>query len=569
MPTRTLRGTPAAPGTAGGVARLQRPARVDSRPVPVSERPAELQLARRALTHAAGDLESIAARLRHERREEEAEIVETGVLFAIDPSFAEALEVAVTTDGLRAAAALVAAAESQAGIIARVEDELLAARAADIRSLGRRAAGLVNDPEAAAVRSDEATILVAGDLGPADIAELALEVVGIALAAGGATAHAAIVSRSLGIPMVVGIGDDLLDLTDGVRLVVEGGRGSVLVDPDAEEWASVAAAATHAHAHALRSGDNARPSVTLDGRTVAVLANVSGAAETRIALEAGAEGVGLLRTELAFLDASGWPSETEHLRQLEQILGMLRGRTVTVRLLDFGADKTPPFLGGSTERGVHLLLQNPDALAAQLRAILRASRGCRLRLLIPMVTEVSDVRRVREALEVALGSSPGGEPPLVGAMIEVPAAATLADQLSRQVDFFSFGTNDLTQFQLGLDRNRPGRTPAHHPGVLRLIHATVAAARRQGVVTEVCGEAASDATVMPLLVGLGVDELSVGAARVAAVRDWVRSLDHARVSRLAEQALNAESAGAVESLVAAERYLLEGREAGNQGLQRV
>ena len=567
MPTRTLRGTPAAPGLAGGVARVLRRVAVDRRPVAPADRPFELTLARRALTRAAGELEAIAARLRRDQREDEAEIVETGVLFAMDPSLTDAVESAVINDGLRATAALVAAAESQAALVAAVEDELLAARAADIRSLGRRAASLVMEPDAPVLGGGEATVLVAVDLGPADIAELAPDVVAIALAAGGATAHAAIVSRSLGIPMVVGIGDGLLEVRDGTPLAIDGTRGSVIVDPTAEEWARVDPAV--ARAHSRPPADAGLPAVTIDGHTVAVLANVSGVAETRLALDAGAEGVGLLRTELAFLEAPGWPTESEHARHLEPILSLLRGRTATVRLLDFGADKTPPFLAGTTERGVHLLLDNPAALGAQLRAILRAGRGCRLRLLIPMVTEFADVSRVRDAVRAAVGEIPGAEEPRVGAMIEVPVAAMMADQLSRDVDFFSFGTNDLTQYQLGLDRNRPGRAPAHHPGVLRLIHGTVAAAQRRGVVTEVCGEAASDATTMPLLVGLAVDELSVGAARVATVRDWVRSLDYRKMSVLAERALSAESAAEVEALVAAERDLLEGREAGSESLQRV
>ena len=565
MPSRTLQGTPASPGLAGGVARILLAAVADERAVAPGDRPNEVLRAREALTRAASELGEMGQRLRAEHREEEAEIVETGVLFALDPSLIDEVEAAITERGLHAVAALAAAAESQAAIIAALDDELLAARAADIRSLGQRAARLVGGASDTVLRnSGTATVLVAMDLGPADVAELSPDIRAIALASGGATAHAAIVARSLGLPMVVGTGNDLLAIRDGTELVVDGTTGTVVIEPTAQELVSAAEAVA---ARARVSADAALPAITRDGHRLAVLANVSGVPETRLALQGGAEGVGLLRTELAFLGTTRWPTEADHLQHLGPLLALLQGRVATVRLLDFGGDKTPPFLAGTTERGIHLV--PPEALFAQVRAILRAGRGTRLRLLVPMVTEVSDVTRVRAAIRDALHGLTGTEPPQLGAMIEVPAAAAMADRLAAHVDLFSVGTNDLTQFQLGLDRNRPGRAPSHHPALLTLIASTVAAARRHGVVTEVCGEAASDALVMPLLVGLGVDELSVGAARVPYVRDWVRRLDHGSVQALAQQALGADGPAAVEALMAPTRHLLESSEAGSQGLKGV
>jgi phosphoenolpyruvate-protein kinase (PTS system EI component) len=301
---------------------------------------------------------------------------------------------------------------------------------------------------------------------------------------------------------------------------------------------------------------HALPTVTRDGRTVRVLANASGAAEVRAGLLAGAEGVGLLRTELAFLEAAHWPAAGEHRRMLEPALAQLAGRTATVRILDFGGDKTPPFLRGTHARGIELLLAEPDALSAQLQAILDAGEETQLRVLIPMVTEPGQVRAVRASLEeVAVRS--GRRLPLVAAMVEVPGAVAMADRIAAEVGLFSIGTNDLTSLQLGLDRTRPGGAPAHHPAVLRLIADTVAAARRAQIPVEVCGEAASDPQVMPLLVGLGVDELSVGAAMVASVRAWVRALDYAEASRIALRALDAESTAEVQSLTRPLRGLLD------------
>jgi multiphosphoryl transfer protein len=287
-----------------------------------------------------------------------------------------------------------------------------------------------------------------------------------------------------------------------------------------------------------------------------VLANAATPTEVRSALEAGADGVGLLRTELAFLEANHWPTVAEHRRTLEPVLTPLRGLTATVRLLDFGGDKTPPFLKGVHGRGVELLLEDVDALSAQLEAILETGNATELRVLIPMVTEPGQVRAVRAAIE-HIAARTGSRVPLVAAMVEVPAAAVMADHLAPEVGMFSIGTNDLTSFQLGIDRTRPGGSPAHHPAVLRLIAATVEAARTAGIPVEVCGESASNQLVMPLLVGLGVDELSVGAAAVARVRAWVRALDFAEAASIARRALDAESASEVELLERPLRALLD------------
>jgi phosphoenolpyruvate-protein kinase (PTS system EI component) len=288
---------------------------------------------------------------------------------------------------------------------------------------------------------------------------------------------------------------------------------------------------------------------------VGVLANVSSALEVESALAEGADGVGLLRTELSFLDRSAWPTAVDHRLLLEPILAPLTGRPATVRLLDFGGDKTPPFLSSSDGRGVDLLLRHPAALRDQLTALLAAGRGTDLRVLVPMVVEPRQLRAVRDAL-VDAAASAGVGLPLLGAMIEVPGAAAMIDEIVREADFLSIGTNDLTALQLGLDRSDPGAKPAHHPAVLRLIDAVCTAAHASRVAVAVCGEAASDPVAMPLLLGLGVDELSVGASRVGRVRAWVRALDHGGAVTVAKLALAADSAEAVERLVAPLRSLL-------------
>jgi phosphoenolpyruvate-protein kinase (PTS system EI component) len=545
-----------------GAARLLFTA-VDGGTVAPDERSAEADRAAAALAEAASELDGVAAELRAAGRTEEAEIVETGSLMAADPSLEAGVRERVLEGGATAAAALIGAASEHADALAAIGDELLAARADDVASLGRRAARIASG-ERTSIPADGPSVLVAEDLGPADVAELDEQVVAIALAGGGATAHAAIVARSLGVPMTVGAGAELLQAEDGEPLVVDGDAGEVVRAPDSTRLAEAEAARARRaslRGEAMRERD--MPATTSDGRALTVLVNAAGAAEAQAGLDAGAAGIGLLRTELAFLDARVWPSAADHARALGPVLARVRGRTATVRVLDFGGDKTPPFLRGKNERGTALLLRHPQALRDQLGAILSAAVGTDLRVMLPMVSTPDELAAVRSML-----SEPGTQ---LGAMIETREAATCAHEIVRASDFISIGTNDLTASALGADRFAPGEAAAHHPRVLGLIAQAVEAAHAAGIPVEVCGEAASDPVTVPLLVGLGVDELSVGASRVAAVRRWVRALHYEETRRLAAAALELADALAVARLVdpiASRLVLLETGEAGGEGLDR-
>jgi multiphosphoryl transfer protein len=571
MSGQELRGVPASPGVAVGAVRLLAAPAAAGEQVAPERRPAELARALAALAEAATQLEALAARLAQDGRAEEAEIVETGALMARDPALEQAVERHVAGEGLPAAGALMAACGSHADLLAALEDPTLAARADDVRSLGRRSARLADPAGSASAGRGAEEILVAEDLGPADVAELGPEVRALALAGGGATAHAAIVARSMGLPMVAGLGPDVLALTPGSPVIVDGaaGRLSAGTGPerlDAAREVVRRAAAARERARAERN----LPAVTTDGRRVAVLANVAGAGELGLALEAGAEGIGLLRTELAFLEASGWPTEEEHARILTPVLAGLGPRPVTVRTLDYGGDKTPPFLAAEARRGLALQLAAPEALRAQLRAVLaaRAATGADVRVLFPLVsTAVELVTATAMVAEVA--ADLGVAPPPCGPMIETPRAAGGADLLAARASFLSIGTNDLTCAVLGVDRFASGRGLAHHPRVLTAIDATVRAARRVGIPVEVCGEAASDPVCLPLLLGLGVDELSVGASRVGTVRAWVRTLSQREAEALAARALELDRAEEVERLVAPLARRLSSAEGGDAVAQGV
>ncbi|MFL5895081.1 MAG: aldolase/citrate lyase family protein [Thermoleophilaceae bacterium] len=567
MTERILPGLAASPGLAAGPAHVLDPLGVDLlEPLPEHDRAGEAERALSALSAAGEQIRALAAELAAGGGSAEAEIVETGALMAADPGLAEAVGDAVRAQGLPAAAAILAATAQYADALAAIDDPVLRLRADDVRSLGRRAARLVpgaNGRAGSAPAGD--VVLVASDLGPADVAELGPSVRGVALAAGGVMAHAAIVARSLGIPMVVGVGDDLLAVGDGVPVVVDGGDGAVVLAPGRDRRRRAHVAAARRLRLRERSAEaRALPAETADGHRIRVLVNVASATEVGVGLGAGAEGVGLFRTELRFLDAAAWPTEDDHRRQLAPVLGCLSGKTATVRLLDFGGDKTPRFLDGTRERGIGLLLVHPAALDAQLRAIADVGSDAELRLLLPMVESAAEVEAVRSRI----AAYPAAEGIQLGAMIESREAVERLDEIALAADFLSIGTNDLTHSVLGTDRFAPGDAVAYHPLVLDAIARTVAAADREAKLVEICGEAASDPIAMPLLLALGVAELSVGAARVGTVRAWARSLRFADVSELVRTALELRGPAEVAELLApTARLLAELDDAAGEGVE--
>ena len=478
-----------------------------------------------ALARVAEELARSAKRLRSQGRESQAEIIETNQLMAEDPTLA--VDVAELAASLPAAAALRRAIDRRADALAALDDPLLAARAADVRELGRRAVRALagaGSPEP----PPQPSIVVARDLGPAELVDLRLDdgfVLGIVLAEGSATSHAAIIARALGVPMVANVGAALLDVIAGEQAIVDGTTGTAVVRPDAATVMQFrAAAASDAQERARLAAGRGRPAVTADGRAIRLFANASTPAEARAAFDSAAEGLGLVRTELAFLDAADWPSEEQHAEAVAPTVSVFAGQIVTVRTLDFGADKTPPFLRGQSARGIALTLEHEDALEAQFAGILRAAAETRLRIMLPLVESPVQVVAARRVLRRAAVAARRPMPPL-GAMIETPAAVSRSHEIALVSDFFSIGTNDLVATALGLDRERGAAAPstAADPVILKLIEQTVSSAHGVGITVEVCGEAAGEPALTSLLVALGIDELSVSPSRLDAVREAIRT----------------------------------------------
>ena len=383
-------------------------------------------------------------------------------------------------------------------------------------------------------------ILVRREVDPADLIRLAeTGLAGAVSVGGGASSHAAIIARGLGLPMLAGADPDVLDTPNGHHAILDAGLGELIVDPPEPELIA-AQTATVTTQEPRFATDNL---TTADGQPVTLLCNVASAAETRLGLSGGAAGVGLLRTEIAFTTAAHWPTTADHLAQLRPILSQLNQKSAVVRLLDFSGDKVPPFQQSQPDQGLIALLKAPNALRDQLTAILRAGRATRLSVLVPMVRSLDEVAAVRAALAEAAAET-DREPPRLGIMVEVAATAANAAAFAPAVDFFSIGTNDLTSEVLGLDRADQGTRPAlaADPRVQSLIQHVVEAAAASNITVSVCGDAAADPLVLPLLLGQGIRILSVGAARVPQVARLIADTDTkaARLCRPAPAQLSAD-----------------------------
>jgi len=503
-----------------------------------------------AFASVAAERSALAGRLRAAGRGDEADIIEIGALIAADPALCETA-VAAVRGGSDAVTAVRETAERHAVAMERLGKPALAERAGDVRQVAiavlDHLAGGVSAPWGAAALTGD-FILVRREISPADLIEFAESgLVGAVSVAGGASSHAAIIARGLGIPMIAGVSPEVLtQLPPGQAGVLDADSGELLAG---KEPTPGAGRTIGFRPVASNDPQPTGPARTADGREVVVLCNVASAIETRRGLAAGAAGVGLLRTEIPYVKAAGWPTRAQHAATLGPILALLAGRTATVRLLDFSGDKIPPFLAAG---GLAALLGHPSALADQLRAVLETGRDARLAVLIPMVSSLREVGRVRDVLTETAAELGAAVPPL-GIMVELASTAVHAAAFAPAVEFFSIGTNDLTGDVLGLGRRDQAAGPAlaAHPRVLALVKGVAEAGARSGITVSVCGDSAADPLVLPLLIGAGVRTVSVPAARVPTVRSWISRLSAAECAKLTARALHASSAAEVWDLVPA------------------
>ncbi|WP_273806426.1 MULTISPECIES: phosphoenolpyruvate--protein phosphotransferase [unclassified Pseudomonas] len=546
----------AAPGLAVGPAHVVAPQHFDY-PATGEGAAAERQRLDAALAAVRADIEALIARSEASALRE---IFLTHLEMLEDPDLQQGIAARLKANA-SAAAAWDAQIEEAASQQEALHDKLLAERAADLRDVGRRVLAQLCGVESAR-EPEEPYVLVMDEVGPGDVARLDRErVCGILTARGGASSHSAIVARALGIPAIVGAGRRVLDLAPRSVLLLDGDKGTLEIAPDASRIEAVQRE-REVQAERRRAAEARRfeSASTRDGHHVEIAVNLGDTAQAAAAVEQGAEAVGLLRTELVFMSHDSAPDEAAQETEYRRALDGLAGKPLVVRTLDVGGDKPLPYLPLPPEenpflgiRGIRLTLRRPELLETQLRALLKAADGRPLRIMFPMIGRVEEWRQARDILDRLRQEIPTTDLQ-VGIMIEVPSAALLAPVLAPEVDFFSVGTNDLTQYTLAIDRGHPllsGEADGLHPSVLRLIDMTVRAAHAHGKWVGVCGELAADPLAVPVLVGLGVDELSVSARSVPLVKARVRELELRLVQSCAARALELATAAEVRQSVEA------------------
>ena len=555
-----LRGTAASPGVGLGTARTVRMPDLDFSAVPFRGETAERTRLEEAVRAFLLRTEDMAQTLGEELGGEAAGILTAQRMMLEDPALRDALRRAIQ-EGACAEAAVDQACGTFRDRFAGLEDPYLRQRAADIEDLRRRMlALLLGQEEAGLTALPPDTVLVLHELTPSMTAGLDRDHIAALVAeTGGAAGHAAILARALEVPAVLGIPDALDHIPDGTPLAVDGGSGTVLLDPDEKQRTDFRARregwlADRADLEAYRR----EGSHTADGRPIAVLANLSRPADAEAAARACAQGVGLFRTEFLFLDQAVPPTEAEQYQAFCQAADQLPGQKLVLRTLDIGGDKSAPCLGLEPEtdsflghRGIRWCLDHPGVFRTQLRAVLRAAaERPGLRLMFPLVDGLEELRAAKDLLtacrtELEAEGDPVPQDLPVGIMVETPAAALTADRLAQEADFFSIGTNDLIQYTLAVDRGNARvaklYTPCH-PAVLRLLRDILSAGRAAGIPVCLCGEAAADPRLTPLLLAFGLEELSVSPPSILPLRRRLAAWTMEEARQVAQEALECSAA---------------------------
>ncbi|QGY40433.1 phosphoenolpyruvate--protein phosphotransferase [Pseudodesulfovibrio cashew] len=555
---RTVPGCTASPGLACGPIRQFTHRRIVVEAV-AKDPEFEISELTHAIASAKSNLRLLYNEVRSRSGEPQAAIFRAHEAFLDDPEL-----LAETRDRIKngnsAGYAWRQAIEDRVRAMEQHDDEVLAARAMDLRDVGRRVlrhlAGVLQDEP---FTTDKPVILAAEDLTPSDTALLdPARILGFCTASGGPTSHSAIIARSLGIPAIVAAGPAILRIEDGTMAILDGDSGNLYLEPSQADIA--AAEETRQRIEEERNEEyrtRYEPALTLDGERVEVVANIGKANEAAKAVEGGGEGVGLLRTEFLFLDRETPPDEDEQYQSYKAMVEDLNGLPIIIRTLDIGGDKAVsyldlpaednPFLG---ERGIRLCLNRPELFLVQLRAIYRASKHGPLRIMFPMIATLAELEAAKRLAEKAR-IEVGADPVPIGIMVEVPSAAVMAVEFAREVDFFSVGTNDLTQYVMAMDRVHPTlamHADSLHPAVLRLIDQVVRAADGAGIWTGVCGGLAGEPLGAVILAGLGVKELSMVIPSIASVKAKLRSISMEQARELAQQALACSDNNQVRAL---------------------
>ena len=497
----------------------------------------------------------------------DAEIFQAHLMILQDPELASEVKKKIEQGGKSAEIAMQQTGKSFADMMAAMQDECFAARATDIMDVTNRVLRILLDvAESPTADLKEPSVIIADDLTPSDTVMLDKSlVIGFCTAQGSATSHTAILARGLGIPAVAGAGDVVLQQKNGTTVILDGTNGNAMFAPEEKmvaDYRNRIQAASKLLDEAMKFAQE--PARTKDGKVVEVVSNIGNVEGAESALKNGAEGVGLLRTEFLYLEQSSLPSEELQYQAYRDILDVFGDLPVILRTLDVGGDKEIPYMGLEAEsnsflgqRALRLCLVRPDIFKPQLRAALRASVGHNLKIMFPMVATASEVRAARKVLhecmdELKKEGTAFADDIEIGIMVEIPSAALVADQLAKEVDFFSIGTNDLAQYTMAADRTNPkvaSLSDAFYPAVLRLVREVIKAAHKEGKWVGMCGELAGEPLALPILLGLELDEFSMSPPMIPLAKQILRNLDAEEMKALAARALEMEDPQQIKAFV--------------------
>jgi len=565
-PPKTLKGIPASPKIAIGNAFVyEREVTVERRKISGTEVEKELERFEGAVENSKKQLARLEEKTTGEIGEKEAKIFRAQKLMLEDPTLLKEIRGNIES-GENAEGAVQDAIKDFVSMFEGMKDEYFRERAIDVQDVGDRVIRNLTGRSVGTSLADlrEKVVLVAETLTPSDTANMNKEnVLGFATDKGGLTSHVAIISREYGIPAVVGLGNITQSVKSGDLIIVDGSDGVVTVDPDEATLKKYEAEKARIERRQIELKKIVMlPALTLDGRKVELAANIGEPKEVGFALSQGAESVGLFRTEFLYHGRNSLPTEEDQFKAYKAVAEEMGEKSVIIRTLDVGGDKPPPYLEMPKElnpflgwRAIRISLDRPDIFKTQLRAILRAGVYGNLKIMYPMISSVEETRAANELLEESKRELSSKDIPFgdveVGIMIETPSAALVADSLAREVDFFSIGTNDLTQYTLAVDRTNETVSrlfDTFHPALLRLIKNVIDASHAAGIWTGMCGEFAGDPLATPVLLGLDLDEFSMNAVSLPEVKKIVRSIKYSEAKKMAEEALRLSTIKETRSL---------------------
>ena len=508
----------------------------------VADTDAEWHRFKGAQTGAIEQLGDLAEKARAEAGDEAAMLFETHQMMVEDLDYEEAIEQRITEEKLNAEAAIADTAEQFAAMFEAMDDTYMQARAADVKDVSRRLLDILAGNVAGGIASDEPVVLAADDLAPSETVQLdKSKILGFITAGGSGSSHTAILARTMGIPAIVGVGGALKPEYAGRQVILDGATGNVVIDPDDMTLDKLMKKREEQlRLQRLLETLKGQPNVTRDGKSIRIYCNIGSPEDVHAVQVNDGGGIGLFRSEFLYLNCEDYPTEDQQFQAYKQVLADMDGKEVIIRTLDIGADKQIGYFNLPQEenpamgmRALRICLTRPEVFRTQLRALYRASAFGKLRIMFPMVTNIWEVREAKRLCEevkrdLKQEGIPYGEDVEIGIMIETPAAVILSDRLAKEVDFFSVGTNDLTQYTLACDRqnNDLGRFfDPHHPAVLRMLKMVADNAHKNGIWVGICGELGADLTLTETFLAIGIDELSVSPRAVLPLRNAVRMTD--------------------------------------------